>query len=344
MTDLFVRLWHKAQKSQTAHLSLLLVMSSALSILNCAQIARSASWRLWLTAAALAVGVLPAAPSHGALIVHEGFDYTSAETLRFRNGGTGFNTDWRRRSHDGNSAKYADYTITGAPANWNTGNVLSLRPDGGALSSPPPGWGVTHYYRSLTTPLADGTYYISTLLENSGANANGQTGLGSLALAFYTGTGIGVDSTSNSTLALTVGSNSGEWGFSDGSTWTLTGDSSITGGPTQLLLKLTLVGNNATVSLWVGAPDDFAGTSEDGYFGANLEDYSFTLAGGSPIRSLGFISSRYTWGYLDDIMIGTTWEDVVGAVPEPSRALLLVAAVMGCALRRGRRREWLFQE
>jgi hypothetical protein len=250
---------------------------------------------------------------HAALLAYESFNYSAGQELSGLNGGTGFSDAWSTYT---GSATIQAGSLNGAELETSGGKVF-FNPTTANLNA----------FRTLQTPLnqTSGVSYLSFL----GDLQSGQRFLG---ISLYNGA---------SELRLI-----GKGGSASVPNWAITGASianTTIPATTEALLVLRIDWNSAsteTMRLWVYPSTGTLPTTEPTVGTANAT-LSVELTQITQLRiGAGFTNGTDTEanGWIDEIRVGTTWNDVV-PVPEPSSLaiLLSLSAIGGFAVFKKRR-------
>ncbi len=246
--------------------------------------------------------------TQAALLAYDGFDYIGT-AIDGMNGGTGFAAGWSdgdadflHLSNDGVSLSTSAYAFT------PIGSRIAGR--GGEV------------YRILNSPIdmnLEQTVYLSMLLRRDSTASSNQT----VQVSFSTDTG---------TLRHRMAMANGTQFFVDTVTGAIFGGS-ITSGDTYLLVSKLVTHAAGTPDesyIKVYGPSDTADASEPVTWTAI--DTGDTLSVLTRLHITLGTDANFT-GMVDEIRLGTTWEDVV-LVPEPAGIALTSAGLLAMALRK----------
>ena len=248
--------------------------------------------KLFLTLSLLA---LTAGSSHATLIAYEGFNYPQQTGLATQSGGTGWATTWDSSSWRTNSSGFGEIS---------TGLTYSTLLTGGQAARNENDFNQS--FRTFTPQAAAGTYWFSFLIQKDLVTAN------SFGISLYNG-----GSERNF-----MGQASSDK-FSVAGAGANTSSISVTTTPSFFVARYNM--DTSTSHFWInpslgGIPPSDA-SAFNGAGGTGFTAFTFDR-----IRLGKFNAGS---GYLDEIRIGTTFDDVA-PVPEPSTWLgagLLVGLV-----------------
>ena len=288
---------------------------------------------LLLPLAALVSLVGFAVPSHGALLLYEGFDYTGGTTVGpnpssgTMNGGTGWSVN--QRWFDNNPTDANAYTVASPSLSYG-----SLTTSGNALSQASDSIGAARNFNNTSTSLADGTYYVSFLISFSGnspsmANMYGGLQLGSAYFGIANLNG-GTTTERNFVLSNSYGNGT------DGTTRVHTGVTLSLNTTYLLVAKVTFSASGQdSYSLWINPT-----TGSEASAGAAQAFNNTTNS--TSIAQASFYTSSTAFGMtVDELRIGTTWEDVTPGLPIPEPGIYAMLAAQGALLAIwGKRRKW----
>lgn len=265
-------------------------------------------------ATVLVAGV--ASTSHATLLAYEGFDYSTLTTLSGQSGGTGFaeNSTWKSDIPlmTNSTATVSSGSLTAPPnyAGTLTGNRASLA-SGGTTSQI-----VRALDETAQLDLGDNNILYFSFITKRDA--------GTQTFRLYDESGT-IPSSAYLSAQSTSGGNLSLQGF--GTTTTV--NSVVTGGATLLWVIKVVARKDDPDQYFVALYDSAAEVP-------SMEPTSLPYASGTVSHSAIITRIAFTTGsslQVDEIRIGTTWNDVV-PVPEPSA---LSAGLTALALSMGRR-------
>lgn len=253
-----------------------------------------------LTLCSLFASCLLAARANAASIAYEGFDYSAGTPLNGLNGGSGWAGAWSA----GNPLAFVATPGLAFNGLATTGGAATAT----AKPDPPGGSDITFENRTLSNNVgADGTsLYLSLLLRP-------ETGFG-----FYGGVNLGGLFLGKSGTTNTYGLEASGGNIASSSVTPTTGDTVL------LLLRATFLAGDDVLELFVNPTLGAEPLLAD----ASLSGFNLGLANVFTINNAG------AWT-VDEIRLGTTFEDVVPtAVPEPASLTLLACGLGVAAVRR----------
>lgn len=260
--------------------------------------------------------------AHALLLVHEPFQYAPGP-LSGASGGTGWSGNWVTHATPRFAVVSGNLAYPAGSPIGATGNSLA-RTDATGQSS-----AATRTYNAST--LFGGDMWFSFLVEPSSSNTGSDLRLQPLARSnsnagnFNGGLGVfasGADKTIQARIGSTQGNNVP---LPDNQSTLVVGRVSLPGA----------LGGSATVDIWLNPDQTFAplGTPDSTVTVANLG--SATGAGGLGEFNTAYFRYGLGWaGGLDELRVGTSFAAV--AMPEPTRAMLLMIAALGLLARRRR--------
>ena len=275
--------------------------------------------------AAIAFLALTTLSSQATLLVHEGFAPAGTNVnIVGTASGTGFTDVWTDSLGSGGITRTADNMGMGA----YPGNVYFPSPSGGKASGNAT-WDYKSVIRTMTTPVdfnTDGQYYMSFLLndEQTSPNYDLRLFLGNATTRIHVGHGYGT-----AVIALTDPSAASlqyPWDHNVG--WLPAGPWPILrGDPLQFVVVeiLTSSGGPATIHVKFYTYDPIAGTGDqvdpDPASVAWTSTYSGYITGTFEQLGIGSTGGGGTME-VDEIRLGTVWEDVVNLTPPASLTIL----------------------
>lgn len=241
-------------------------------------------------AATVCIGL--GSPVHAAVIVAEGFSYTDG-ALAGNSGGTG---DW-------GGSLWAVSSGTG-------GNV-----SGNALETDQTDWDSREVSTAFNATGGPADLYFSTTFTKTGTDTSYALWV-EIANAAGVNTGTGIQfGLVDDTFSLRRSDQSG----GDGGSYTVGDTVELVG-----KIEFNTSGSNETITLWVDPTD-----VETSAFSLSRADYDVGWVTPTHVTAGNFVLNDGT-GVIDDIVLGTTWDDV-SAIPEPSSAAL-IGGLVGLAL------------
>lgn len=295
---------------------------------------------LYLTGAAIALAVTFAAQTCQAyLLAYEGFDYTPGSDLSGMNGGFGWTTPWGVASGSitTNGNAIGDTVATGSLSYFSGNRALFTTGNSGFYSG---ALGTSQPFRDFfnASPGEEGTtIWVSFLAARSGPTTN-NTGTpfnpyprAANVSLFNTGERLAIGSAS--------GMVSNNWALLPSGSG---GNARISGNNFSLLSFAVVridygATNNDTAYLFINPQLGTEPTLSSAVAMTNNFDFSFfrvrPFAGGNDAAN----SRPYAELSVDEIRIGTTWQDVapfITLVPEPSTAALASLGLLAWVVRR----------
>lgn len=261
------------------------------------------------------------ASAHAVLLLYEGFDYTETTSLNTRNGGFGWNAGWVLEpvgNPQGNSGN--DFLVaanaTNPPTNLTTTGLRVQKSGTG------PGTGTLYSRAFDTLNFNDGdTLWFSFVING----------------AFDSGFQNGINFLSGGNTVLTVGNDPtksspdrNQFSVVDDTNARLQqSDIAITGStnfPALAVGKIDFLAGDEQLSFYYGS---FVPTNESG-LGTNMPAGFVTqnIANISSIDQITLAINNSASGFMDEIRLGTTYDDVRTGIPEPSTYAALAGLCM----------------
>ena len=248
--------------------------------------------RSFLLCAGILIASLPSA--HADLIAYEGFDYPQLTRLASSaNTGTGWTASWTSNSWRTNNSAFG----SSQPGGFENSSGLSytgLITVGNTAREE----NLSQSFRTFAPQAATGTYWISFLMQQ-----DQQTGGGSHGISFFDG---GTERNFMGRAASDVFGTAGTGAFASSTTVTLT--------PSLFVARYNM--DTGIAHYWLNS--DLSLTTP-------TDASAFNGAGGTGFTAFTFDRIRLgafgPRGYLDEIRLGTTSQDVGFAIADPSTAL-----------------------
>ena len=292
----------------------------------------------------LAVGMVlvVGGAAQGALQLYEPFDYAQDVSLDGKAGGTGMAGSWvsNLTGTDSGDVIIQSSAIQAEPTDWNgtlVGNLAGLPTTGRFAGFKAAGQdhisGSRGIDPSVTSTFSDGsTTWLSAVFSRTATTPHSKPALaiGSEPLsqrAQYTtgGTALGFGTNYNQSngpirAADWLGANSGGTlggkNYSDGGVGSKLGGALGTNSQ-QLVVARIDWGATDTISVYNSGENDAGGITEAIWNAATKSTHTATLDQ-STFDTISFGGSRY---HIDEIRVGTTFDDVIGASPPPAPIL-----------------------
>jgi hypothetical protein len=283
------------------------------------------------------------ATSRATLFAYEGFDYPIAvDGLAAQNGGTGFTTAWDDVANDGEIlASTLSYTDGGGRTLITSGNMAQM--DGSTA-------GTSVNFRTIDSAQysAANTLYISMLGQKIPSGLGTPLDSRAVNMAVFAGTSerVGIGHGTNTP----AGGFAGEyrWGFftnGNGNNGQV-GDATFAHyssvniqSPAFSVLKIELNANgiNERMTLFVNPSLDAESSNVPSAIVIDTRDMAALMSDLNRLRPFGGNQNANGAGILnlDELRVGSTWEDVTPFIPEPSTAAL--SGLAGLVLLRRRR-------